>query len=734
MNPTPMISLVLKNWRFILDALLIVALVALVFLLNPFGIFGNGLSLGTTTNMVTEVRQIGQLVTAEYYGEVISSIDESRLALVEENNSQQEANQWYSDIKFALFDLYQYQQLSKEERTREYKASGEDIDNWRRIVRQDVSRRNIVEKLEFHKLLEERNDTFTQVIGFLWREKLNHQDERERDEDHQLEEVLFNMYSELAERHARSSTEGFAGYLNDGFEFSANYTGFILDNEVAALPRAERKKKLAMVGRGWVKAGFDFSELDEHTFYFHEESGELHFFGLEPQILNADINPWFIPERGIPGFEIIDYRGEVNFKDARKVKQHCIDKLALYALQADIIGQARRQGAETLKSFFSLITGKEVTQVHFHNDILTQTANIISQDEYVSYYEGILVDSLLQREQRAIDSLRSARTNRTKNQSLAAERDNLRKVVIKQLRQLPFEDEAAGELFNYYSTLTYRIALDSIVDQHEQKLLQQSRWDITQEEDTANIKRLSAYYKSPKCWFEDTLALTMQYNAALDYLRQLPVTVADTFQRTLPNNAIEDWLKNTPARVLNYQTVQDTTRITYLDTLTIRTDSLLTALRYPYAYHPDTFTQYVRADSLLSTTVNYPPDYQRLSGEDSSVLVVDPMAATAAILWIHPRHYIDSLLISRLNDSIITDSLTFILLPYMAYTNGAERWNLTPQQQQELFVYYCQLKGAFMEYEQKGAIVKASEWVRRQFSHSKDSVSTAKSLGAFFFN
>ena len=166
-----MISLLFKHWKFLLDALLIIALVVLLFLLNPFGLFGDGLSFGTTTNMVTEVRQIGQLVTAEYYGEVISSLDESRLALIEENDTQRRANQHYADLKQSLYDLFQYQQLPKADRTREYRENRDlypATTRWRRVVQQEVSRRNIAEKLAFHSLLPEETELHQQVLECLW--------------------------------------------------------------------------------------------------------------------------------------------------------------------------------------------------------------------------------------------------------------------------------------------------------------------------------------------------------------------------------------------------------------------------------------------------------------------------------------------------------------------------------------------------------------------------------------
>ncbi|MEQ9440615.1 MAG: hypothetical protein RIG62_16300 [Cyclobacteriaceae bacterium] len=710
-----MISLLFKHWKFLLDALLIIALVVLLFLLNPFGLFGDGLSFGTTTNMVTEVRQIGQLVTAEYYGEVISSLDESRLALIEENDTQRRANQHYADLKQSLYDLFQYQQLPKADRTREYRENRDlypATTRWRRVVQQEVSRRNIAEKLAFHSLLPEETELHQQVLEFLWREKLQHrEDEDWNPNDRQAGEVLFALYTELAERHAQSSDAAFQNYLNDGFEFAANVNAFVLADQVSELSRTERKKKLAMVGRGWVKAGFDFSQLNEQTYYLDESTGELHFFGLEPQILNADINPWFIPERGIPGFDIINYQGAVDFRDAQRVKQHCIDKLLVYALQADIIGQAQRQGAETLKSFFSLLTGQEVTQVLFHNDILTQTARSIGQDEYLNYYEGLLVDSLLRHEQSLVDSLRSSPTNHSQNERLADERDSLQKIVLGRLRQLRFEEDSVP--FHYYSVLAYRIGQDSIVDQHEQQELAQVRWDLTQSR-KANIDKLSKY-KSPRYWFEDSLALMMQYNAALDYLLARQVMVADTMRRKLPATEIGTWLDTAQVVLLDDQTVDDTTYLTYVPQRSIDTTFLL-QLRYPFHYSPEVLRLVSQLNPWPGDSLP-PPSDAPVNLTDTDIL-----------------HTYDSL-----GQRLPAVRATF------RYRGGIElldRWtpgsasppSLTDRQRAELLAYYHILKQAHEQQQRKGAIIRASEWVRHQFTHPSDSVSSLHRLKDFLFD
>ena len=167
-----MIGLFLKNWKFLLDILIVLAIVVGLFIWNPFGIFGGGLKLNETTNMVTEVRQIGQLVTAEYYGEVISSIDEARLNLIEDENIRNRGRILYQDLRSALKNLKNFQGLSKDERDEEYKKMT-PVNNWRRIIRHEVDSRNIMDKLNFHGYLDDVavDPLYEDMLEFLYREK-----------------------------------------------------------------------------------------------------------------------------------------------------------------------------------------------------------------------------------------------------------------------------------------------------------------------------------------------------------------------------------------------------------------------------------------------------------------------------------------------------------------------------------------------------------------------------------
>ncbi|MEO0334570.1 MAG: hypothetical protein AAF223_23345, partial [Bacteroidota bacterium] len=338
---------------------------------------------------------------------------------------------------------------------------------------------------------------------------------------------------------------------------------------------------------------------------------------------------------------------------------------------------AQRQGAETLKSFFSLITGQEIQQVHFHNDILTQTVKEIAEDEFINYYEGILLDSLLAQETRRADSLRQAVTNRTRNTQLATELDSIRRQSIRRLRKLNFE--GSRQKFNYYSTLVYQIGLDSLVDQHEQKLLQQVRWNMQTTSDS-NLINLSIY-KSPRFWYEDSLALMMEYNAVLSDLMNQDVLVGDTLVKRMTNSFLEDSLVSSEV-VLDFWVTNDTATVNY-----IKADSLDSAFlfqqRHPFYYKPRALRKHLATDTLFASSLLAELDSIYTGQiEKNHFYVRDRNQSQTTVVTLPPSLFLDSLILTHTN-FIQTDSIEFIF-----HSGKKERSSLTEDQLRELVLYY----------------------------------------------
>ena len=95
-----------KYGKLLLDILIIGAIIFVVILLNPWNLFGGGIKLQNTANNVTAIKEIGQLITAEYYGEAIATYDQSVLKLIEEEDISDQANDIFRDMKQYALDVH----------------------------------------------------------------------------------------------------------------------------------------------------------------------------------------------------------------------------------------------------------------------------------------------------------------------------------------------------------------------------------------------------------------------------------------------------------------------------------------------------------------------------------------------------------------------------------------------------------------------------------------------------
>ena len=93
-----MISWILKNWKLFIDIIIVVGSIVLLTIFDPFGIFTNR-SLKNTANILSSVKDIGELVTAEYYGEVISSLQGTQIYDLEVDSLNPEFENCFIELK-----------------------------------------------------------------------------------------------------------------------------------------------------------------------------------------------------------------------------------------------------------------------------------------------------------------------------------------------------------------------------------------------------------------------------------------------------------------------------------------------------------------------------------------------------------------------------------------------------------------------------------------------------------
>lgn len=520
-----MIGQILGSARLIIQILLVVAAVVLVYMWNPMNVFGGKATLKPTANMVSEIREIGEMITAEYYGEVLTSIDEVQIDFQQEPQINLQAEATFDKIQEEIDNLRNFHKLTLDQRL----EIGDPDNELKRRVRtktlvNEVGKSNILEKLNY--LGDWQNTSrmlfFNEVLSFIYLKQNDKEDViTEPLRENRLTKTLEKWY--LDDSNAEWSTEA----------FTLDY----FSSKLSDLPRSEAKKKLAMIGRGTVKAGFDFKDLQSHMYYLNEEVGELHIFGLAPKILNADINPWFIPEKGIPGFDLLTYNGKVSFKDSKKVKIYAVQKLKTNARTAGIIEQAELNGGQTISRLVSLLTEVEVKKVIFHHDEIIDLTKEIQEDHYISYEEAAHFERTLEEELNKIDSLKVAQEDRYNNRKLAETKLNTLVQMLKQLQTNEFEDQSLN--YNHFSTLLYRTSEDGLVNEKEWAKINNIHKEMLN-------NRTSALWTSM-----DTLLLRAQWNVGLYQLLIDSLAIGKYLPKTMAMNDWENRDLSIPVRNIN---------------------------------------------------------------------------------------------------------------------------------------------------------------------------------------
>ncbi|WP_154856817.1 DUF4230 domain-containing protein [Cyclobacterium xiamenense] len=693
-----MIRQVLNSARFVLEILLVVGLVALVYWWNPLNVFGGKPGIQSTANIVSEIREMGQLISAEYYGEVVASIDEAQMNLLEEPEIRAQAEITYEEIQLELENLRNFHALSSENRL----ALSSGTENLSRRERKKmlidgVGYKNVLEKLYFLGDWDQTSQRvlFDEVMAFA------HLHFREGNE---------STVDRLSERQLRQTLVSWYNDLDvdwwDANQFSTDYFA----NKLSSLSRSEARKKLAMIGRGTVKAGFDFKGLNESMYHYDEEMGELHFFGFAPQILNADINPWFIPEKGIPGFDILTYNGRVDFNDSKKVKRYAVQKLTVNARNAGIIQQAEQHGGETLRRLFSLLTGKEIKKVIFHHDQIIQLTQDITRDYYISYEEAVHFETAIQNELQTIDSLKNASEDRYNNRRLAENKENTLQQMIRTAQRYEFETEALP--YHYYSTFWYRIASDSLVDRAEWlEIKSQSSSSFAPE------SRTVALWAS-----EDSLLLPSQFGAGVVQLYRKDIPMGNFSASKL---SVQAWqqLEKEARHFRNISFQGDSVAFeSFLVDETLQ-DSLL-RVPAPFKYSPETWESWVREDERIQV-IQRADTLQQLPENPNMFWLVDSSEPGTVLQFSIPFTEITHPELFRA-DSLFADQ-QLVLEDWIVFRSAANfQEELTlPQPEQllssrqvdQLQSFLEQLYQAHRDYHSRDFLTQTGDWFSQKWKN-----------------
>ncbi|MDP5169425.1 MAG: hypothetical protein NWR72_04220 [Bacteroidia bacterium] len=257
--------------------------------------------------VLLEVKEIGQLVGAEYYGEVVHSWLE-----------HQESNDWsrLTEVFTEVKNIY----------TRQYNAAkAMPIRRGETEIRMDAQNRFI----QSVATLSDKG-WYLNVIAKL-----------SEDQKRQLEEIRTSEWEDFATKHR-----------TELLRLRREYRQGTMQNPA-----------LIYLGRGEVLVGYDLKTITPEQMI--RQGDTLILQDLNPIVISAAINPWYLaPEddsakKGIPGFESLREEGSVTRDMVKQVKAGCKEDLVREAF-ANGIGQLAEASAEaTLLSFFNLLVKPE---------------------------------------------------------------------------------------------------------------------------------------------------------------------------------------------------------------------------------------------------------------------------------------------------------------------------------------------------------------------------------------
>lgn len=452
-----MIQFIIKNFRIIVDSLIVAAIIIAFSFWDPLGWFKGKTNIKNTPVSLQSVKEIGQLITAEYFGEVVASLKESMIEDYSGDTVTTEVHELFSNM---LASIQILKNEDKDNKTRFF--------NWKGSIKQS----NIANKFANRFPVFTENYLYFPLINFLAdtlsrSKELNTAGERE-------EQVLWYFFGISQEKLDKFNliTENKPGYLRN---FKNHYHDYRVDSV-----RSEKiKKEIIYVGRGWVKAGIDFQHFDQTKFWYDQKSKTIYFRKFEPRILDCDINPWFIPERQIKGFELVVATGKIKkpFEDSRKVKMLCKEKLRNQAIKSGILEQAQTNARLSLQRLFSLLMDEPVNDVIFSSGKYQLLLQELIADSTINETESQLISTIIGKDAHNPDSAWYT------NQKIQI---NDLKDFCNDLKKIRFD--ITGKPFNFFSPSLSLFYKDGILKNDDLKKLSATNNNFLINKDSFEMK------------------------------------------------------------------------------------------------------------------------------------------------------------------------------------------------------------------------------------------------------
>ncbi len=323
--------------------------------------------LKDTVLSLKDIKEIGELVTAEYYGEVISG---HSLLLVNENID----SVFYKSLTIIRNELAE----SKEEIGKEYDAKIEI--NTTKIEELKEKKFAFLKKKRIKKLnkskekLEKKKTRKQEVVGTKARSG-------------NFEASMDILSDATGIKRKKELIQKIENQKNDTLLYT-EYKQNIKDYFV------EDKKELVYIGRGSVKVGYNLKQLDSTNIFYSSTRDTIYLLDFDPYITDLDINPYFYYPADSAyenvdtvyfGFQIIYARNQKKFtlEEINNIKSDCKTKLRQEALKRDIYTNAHTNAEEALTIFFNLMNNENNGQI---------AKAVISHSKYFYYKSDYLYD------------------------------------------------------------------------------------------------------------------------------------------------------------------------------------------------------------------------------------------------------------------------------------------------------------------------------------------------------
>ncbi|OQY05570.1 MAG: hypothetical protein B6I20_01020 [Bacteroidetes bacterium 4572_117] len=337
------VNFIKKYWFIFLLIVVYILIAGLNILPRGLNIFKkHRLLIDETPVVVKEIKEIGELSTAEFYGEVYADLNEVYSELLVK----------YEDsLRYNPSSFYEKYPGLKEYRKENHSFRSEEIIFEKESESYELFISQYYKKIENYRKKEvELKKHIGSAVSKSEKKKI----------EKRLDDLLEKTKDE--QRAYISKKEKFNGKEKSYRKAKSDY-------------RKKRKKRnLVYIGRGWVKAGINLNNLsDKEIFIDDSDSLYIHILIPEPSILDVDINPWFIHTRKkkIKGFELFIAKTnsaltKANFThfEVNAVKHKCKIKLEQDALEKGLLKAAKKSAITTLENFFHLL-GFEKVKINF---------------------------------------------------------------------------------------------------------------------------------------------------------------------------------------------------------------------------------------------------------------------------------------------------------------------------------------------------------------------------------